>query len=103
MTVGAGLRDREVIAAQVAALRGDATRLAGEFECGALAALCWLLEGGPGPVTGEVGSRPGTARAILSLSIDLVRWFTPRGSHSAEEIARLHADLAVRMTAPQGD
>jgi AcrR family transcriptional regulator len=46
---------------------------------------------------------PGTARAILSLSIDLVRWFTPRGSHSAEEIARLHADLAVRMTAPQGD
>lgn len=46
---------------------------------------------------------PGTARAILSLSIDLVRWFTPRGSHSAAEIARLHADLAVRMTAPQGD
>ncbi len=46
---------------------------------------------------------PGTARAILSLSIDLVRWFTRRGSHSAEEIARLHADLAVRMTTPQGD
>ena len=43
------------------------------------------------------------ARAILSLSIDLVRWFTPRGSHSAEEIARLHADLAVRMTAPRQD
>lgn len=46
---------------------------------------------------------PGTARAILSLSIDLVRWFTPRGSHSAEEIARLHADLAVRMTSPRQD
>jgi AcrR family transcriptional regulator len=41
---------------------------------------------------------PGTARAILSLSIDLVRWFTPRGSHSADAVARLHADLAVRMT-----
>lgn len=51
----------------------------------------------------EVDDIPGTARAILSLSIDLVRWFTPRGSHSAEEIARLHADLAVRMTTPQGD
>ena len=50
----------------------------------------------------EVDDVPGTARAILSLSIDLVRWFTPRGSHSAEEIARLHADLAARMTAPQG-
>jgi AcrR family transcriptional regulator len=43
---------------------------------------------------------PGTARAILSLSIDLVRWFTPRGSHSADDLAELHADLAVRMVAP---
>ena len=46
---------------------------------------------------------PGTARAILSLSIDLVRWFTPRGSHSADDLAELHADLAVRMTAPHRD
>jgi AcrR family transcriptional regulator len=49
----------------------------------------------------DVVDLPGTARAILSLSIDLVRWFSPRGSHSADEIARLHADLAVRMTAPR--
>jgi hypothetical protein len=62
---GAGLRDREVIAAQVVALRGDAAEPAGEFECGALAALCWLLEGGPGPVTGEMGGRPGAPRAIV--------------------------------------
>ncbi|MGH3459004.1 TetR/AcrR family transcriptional regulator [Aeromicrobium sp.] len=48
----------------------------------------------------EVVDVPGTTRAILSLSIDLVRWFTPRGSHSADDIATLHADLAVRMTAP---
>ncbi|MEH3033303.1 MAG: TetR/AcrR family transcriptional regulator [Aeromicrobium erythreum] len=44
----------------------------------------------------------GTARAILSLSIDLVRWFRPRGSedeHTAETIASLHADLAERMVA----
>ena len=65
MAAGAGLRDREVIAAQVVALRGDAAEPAGEFECGALAALCWLLDGGPGPVTGEVGSRAGTTRAIV--------------------------------------
>ncbi len=49
----------------------------------------------------EVDDIPGTTRAILSLSIDLVRWFSPRGSHSAAEIAQLHADLAVRMTAPR--
>ena len=48
----------------------------------------------------DVVDLPGTARAILSLSIDLVRWFSPRGAHSAVDIAQLHADLAVRMTAP---
>jgi hypothetical protein len=65
MVAGAGLRDREVIAAQVVALRGGAAEPPGEFECGALAALCWLLDGGPGPVTGEVGGRAGTTRAIV--------------------------------------
>lgn len=49
----------------------------------------------------EVVDVPGTARAILSLSIDLVRWFSPHGSHSADDIAQLHADLAVRMTTPR--
>ena len=37
----------------------------GEFERGALAALQWLLEGGPGPLTGEVGARPTATRAIV--------------------------------------
>ena len=49
----------------------------------------------------EVVDVRGTARAILSLSIDLVRWFSPRGTHAADEIAQLHADLAVRMTSPR--
>ena len=65
MVAGAGLRDREVLAAQVSALRGDAAVPVGEFECGAVAALCWLLDGGPGPVTAEVTGRPSTARAIV--------------------------------------
>ena len=49
----------------------------------------------------DVVDVPGTARAILSLSIDLVRWFSPRGSSSAADIAELHAELAVRMTTPR--
>jgi len=49
----------------------------------------------------DVADVPGTARAILSLSIDLVRWFSPRGSTSADDIAQLHAELAVRMTTPR--
>jgi AcrR family transcriptional regulator len=41
---------------------------------------------------------PGTAFALLSLGIDLVRWFEPGGSWTAEGLASLHADLAVKMT-----
>ncbi len=41
---------------------------------------------------------PGTAFALLSLGIDLVRWFEPGGSWTAEGLADLHAGLAVRMT-----
>jgi AcrR family transcriptional regulator len=49
----------------------------------------------------DVVDVPGTARAILSLSIDLVRWFSPLGSTPADDIAQLHAELAVRMTTPR--
>ncbi|WP_375002641.1 TetR/AcrR family transcriptional regulator [Aeromicrobium sp. CTD01-1L150] len=48
----------------------------------------------------DVGDLSGTARALLSLSIDLLRWFSPHGSQRPEDIARLHADLALRMTRP---
>jgi len=60
-----------------------------------------VLSAGVADGSFEVVDVPGTGRAILSLSIDLVRWFTPRGAHSADDIAHLHADLAVRMTAPR--
>jgi AcrR family transcriptional regulator len=45
-----------------------------------------------------------TARALLSMCIDFVRWFDPtRGGEKASEVARLHADLALRMVAhPDG-
>lgn len=39
----------------------------------------------------------GTARALLSLCIDLVRWFDPTRSRTASAVARLNADLALRM------
>lgn len=48
----------------------------------------------------EADDVPGTAFSLLSLGVDLVRWFEPGGSRSGEEMARLHADLAVRMTLP---
>lgn len=48
----------------------------------------------------DVEDVPGTAFALLSLGVDLVRWFEPDGSRSGHELASLHADLAVRMTRP---
>ena len=61
----AELRDSAVIAMQVEALREAVERSPGEFERGALAALCWLSDGGPGPVTGDVDGRRVVARAIV--------------------------------------
>ena len=45
----------------------------------------------------DVDDVPGTAFSLLSLGVDLVRWFEPGGSRSGHELATLHADLAVRM------
>ena len=39
----------------------------------------------------------GTARALLSLCIDLVRWFDPARGGDPWAIAQLNADLALRM------
>lgn len=37
------------------------------------------------------------ARAILSLCVDVSRWFDPRGRDRAHELAALYAELAARM------
>ena len=45
----------------------------------------------------EVGDLRGTARTILSLGIDVARWFRDEGSLVPEEVAALNADLVARM------
>jgi AcrR family transcriptional regulator len=37
------------------------------------------------------------ARALLSLGIDLVRWFDPTLQRDPDQVARSNADLAIRM------
>ena len=44
-----------------------------------------------------VADLKGTALALLSLSIDLVRWYHPDGPTTPDEIATLHGELALRM------
>lgn len=45
----------------------------------------------------HINDIPGTALALLSLGIDVVRWFDPAGSRTAEDLAELYARLGVRM------
>lgn len=45
----------------------------------------------------DVSDTNGTALALLSLSIDLVRWFEPHGKVKPEDVANLHGELAKKM------
>ncbi|MEU3607848.1 TetR/AcrR family transcriptional regulator [Streptomyces sp. NPDC035033] len=40
---------------------------------------------------------PGTTVAVLSLCIDVARWFNPRGRRTPDEVGALYADLVLRM------
>jgi AcrR family transcriptional regulator len=48
----------------------------------------------------SVSDVPGTARAILSLGIDVSRWYSPRGRTPMEHVGRLYGELALRMVRP---
>lgn len=41
----------------------------------------------------------GTTLAVLSLCVDVARWFTIDGPRTPEEIGTLYADLVLRMVA----
>lgn len=57
------------------------------------------LEDGVAQGALSVSDVKGTALALLSMSIDLVRWYHPEGQITPDDIARLHGELAVRMVA----
>jgi AcrR family transcriptional regulator len=50
----------------------------------------------------EVSDIPATALAVLSLGIDLARWYQPGSRHSPEELGELYAVLALRMVRAGG-
>ena len=50
----------------------------------------------------EVPDLAATTLAILSLCIDLARWYHPAAGHkTSDEVGRLYADLVGRMLAPR--
>ncbi|MCP9946368.1 TetR/AcrR family transcriptional regulator [Streptomyces somaliensis] len=59
---------------------------------------------GEGVASGEfdVPDVPGTTLAVLSLCIDVARWFDAGGSRTPEEVGALYADLVLRMVRARG-
>lgn len=49
----------------------------------------------------QIDDVDGVARALLSLCIDLVRWFDPARTRGRRAVARLNADLALRIAGAQ--
>ena len=47
----------------------------------------------------EVDDVPGTALALLSLAVDVARWYSPEIRRTPADIARTNGDLAVRLVA----
>jgi AcrR family transcriptional regulator len=64
-------------------------------------AFQWQVEGilqrGVNAGEFDVSDPRGTARTILSLGIDVARWFRDQGSLVPEDVAALNADLVLRM------
>ncbi|WNV83865.1 TetR/AcrR family transcriptional regulator [Umezawaea sp. Da 62-37] len=56
-----------------------------------------LVEAGVGTGAFTVPDLKGTALAVLSLCIDIARWYHPDGTRTPEQIGTLYADLVLRM------
>ncbi|MGW7517488.1 TetR family transcriptional regulator [Streptomyces sp. NPDC054796] len=60
-----------------------------------------ILEDGEASGEFAIADIRGTTLAVMSLCIDVARWFSPQGRRTPEEIGALYADLVLRMvTAP---
>ena len=46
---------------------------------------------------------PGTTLAVLSLCVDVARWFTADGPRTPDEVGTLYADLVLRMVGAPAD
>ena len=59
--------------------------------------LTGVIEDGVRAGVMDAGEPRRVARAVLSLGIDVARWFDPAGRDSPEALGALYADLALRM------
>lgn len=59
-----------------------------------------ILQAGTEQGRMDVDEPRRVARAILSLSVDVARWYDPAGRDTPADLGGLYAELAVRMTQP---
>ncbi|MFP1628690.1 TetR/AcrR family transcriptional regulator [Streptomyces sp. 5K101] len=60
-----------------------------------------LLEEGVAAGEFDVPDVPGTTVAVLSLCIDVARWFNTQGRRTPDEVGVFYADLVLRMVGAQ--
>jgi len=61
------------------------------------------LEAGVAAGQMEVDDTRAVARALLSLSVDVSRWYDPKSNETPEGIGLLYADLATRMVSKSAE
>ncbi|HEV7626712.1 MAG TPA: TetR/AcrR family transcriptional regulator [Streptomyces sp.] len=61
-----------------------------------------VLESGDASGEFEVADIRGTTLAVMSLCIDVARWYSPKGRRTPDEIGTLYADLVLRMVTARG-
>jgi AcrR family transcriptional regulator len=59
-----------------------------------------LLQAGVKSGQMEVEDTRAVARALLSLSVDVARWYDPKSKETPQGIGKLYAELATRMVGP---
>ncbi|MFD4528020.1 TetR/AcrR family transcriptional regulator [Streptomyces sp. NPDC058470] len=61
------------------------------------AAVRGIIQDGVAAGEFDVPDVPGTTLAVLSLCIDVARWFNVNGPRTPDEVGALYADLVLRM------
>lgn len=82
---------------ELQSLDTDRVRAVGEIRRRFQRELERIVDAGIAAGEFQVVDAHGTARAILSLGIDVARWFTDGGSLRPEDLAQLYVVLALRM------
>jgi AcrR family transcriptional regulator len=62
-----------------------------------------VLAGGDASGEFSVTDIRGTTLAVMSLCIDVARWFSPAGRRTPDEVGALYADLVLRMVGAGGE